>query len=273
MKRIFLLLSFFLFFGCAHLQIPTNQDFKKLSTFDIEYDYKTVYEATKIWLKKSPFKTIESENMNTGYIKSTNGTITSIPGFFKPKNITGYAEISISSITSNKTNVRVEIIYDNYKINKRDLEKQSKIIKDSIGTNINIMNGDLVIIIQTKYDFDYVNINMSMGNDSVAIQVKNHFVKIFPKEIFTEMLQPALNDYKKLKTKQEKELFKYKFYTKLMPNVFVSIIAQNQTQDSTIEGAIYFYGERISHDFSNINYGVIKLNADIAKYMIETLDK
>lgn len=272
MKIILLTLSFILLVGCAHLQIPNEQDFKKLSTFDIEYDYKTVYEATKIWLNKSPFKTIESENMNTGYIKSANGTITSIPGFFKPSNITGYTEISISSITANKTNVRVEIIYDNYKINRKDLEKQSKIIKDSINTNINILQGDLVIIIKTKYDFDYVNINMSMGNDSVSIQTENHFIKIFPKDIFTEMLHPALNEYKKLKSKQEKELFKYKLYTKLMPTVLVSIVAQNQTQDSSIEGVIYFYGERISYDSSNVNYGVINLNADIAKYMIESLD-
>lgn len=135
-----------------------------------------------------------------------------------------------------------------------------------------IKNGDLVISVKTNGTMGAITI--TSNNNTNSFNFYDKYIKITKKTFFKSMLDSIKIQYTKLKTSKEKEIFKNTMYLQLLSEIgSVVIVAQNQSSYSGIIGVVYFNGEIKSQSSSNLDYGVITLNVDIAKYIIESLDK
>lgn len=132
-------------------------------------------------------------------------------------------------------------------------------------------DGDLKIEIKLKYPQDIASMHLSVGlNNSTSFQFQGEFIKKIP---LSEMTRSLKIEYKKLKTDTEKQQFKDSIYLKLLDSMIITIFAQNQNINSFIDGKIYLNNKIIAQDNSTLDFGAINLNVDVAKYIIELLDK
>jgi len=271
MKKLLSFLFVFLIF--ISVAFANETEIEQEIPFTIQENYDITYKSVLTFLDIYNCE-IHKQDYKAGYIEAE------IPdaNFSRCEYI---LNISSQADSTKITATNITLNQKKLKKKKKDrvIEKNNSFFKEEIEKCVHITKKELVLFVAC-INSSYINLNVHIGT---GIQNSSSFATYKP--IFKnqdiqieEMILAAKKDYKLIKTKTEKELYKSKLHLQLISKLTdsITLVAQNQSNsNSVIVGYIFLGGKKVSSSYTNIPYGMINLHCDISeevyKQIIEEL--